>query len=252
MQQRVRKTTIGLTGVALASGLALAETPPATQLDVSAIDLSQFPTENVGTQPILVGLNNAADIPATLSTNYGFSEGITPQQGSFRLGVLMADLQVAANAADKARTLVAAEALLNGLNTLGASNALVSSVTQLLSALHNDVSLQAVSQLAAPMLMPHIRAFIKTDGVQNFYLMGEWTETLSLLVAGRGEDSDIPIPEAKQAQDFSQSLAEAEAVPQGIKDALTTLTQIGQSETLNARQVQNAKKALNTLKTLFG
>jgi hypothetical protein len=211
-----------------------------------------LPLLDAGTAPVLAELDNAEDLAGPDAPGYGFGADVTPEKGSFRLGALLADLQVAANAGDADRTQRAARALLDGLVALEASDALVASATQLVVALANGAPPAAAAQLARPLLEPHVRAFVSAEGNGLYYDLGDWSETLTLVLAARAPDATDPVGMAKLAGSFAAALAADQAVPPGLADALATLAEVGATEAPTGRQIAAAKRALEVVNQLLG
>lgn len=247
----IRRTTLPLSVALLLASTAWVQADPA-KIDISGVDLTKMPLLVSGTGPVLGTLKNADAISAAGAGGYAFSAGATPEAGSFRLGLLLADLQVAANAGDVKRTQAAADALLDTLVTLEASDALIASATQLAVALKQGVSTEAVARLARPLLEPSVRAFVTAQGKSQFFNLGDWSETLSLMLAARAPDSTDPVPFAKQATGYAADLAGDKAVSKGVLEALASLSEVGAATQPSARQIESAKQSLATLKSLLG
>ncbi len=246
-----RQLILTTTAAALLAGTTCVSAEP-EKIDLAAIGADKWPLVDAGTAPMLDGLRNADAIPAPASGGYGFSADVTPEKGSFRLGVLMADLQVAANAGDAERTVRAASALLDGLVALEASDALVTAATQLVIALNTGTSTDAVARLGRPLLEPHIRAFVNDEGSTDYYALGDWSETLLLMLSARNDDASEPVAFAKQAQRFAERIGGNAEMPQGVQDALSVLADLGATEQPSARQIERGKQAIATLNSVLG
>lgn len=230
----------------LASGALTA----APEVDLTGVDTSAWPLMEAGTAPVLAGLTHLPGRPEGRA--YGFDAGTTPGQAAFRLGALMANLQVAANAGEVQATTEAARALVEGLVSLEAPDALVTSATNLVVALSNGAGPDAVAALAAPLLGPQLQAFLGAGEGALHYSLGQWAETLRLVLAAPAAGQGQSLGLARLAGGFSARLEAAGEVAPGVAAALATLGQVAGEDAPGPRQLDEARRAVDTLIAVAG
>jgi hypothetical protein len=257
MKHPVKNLSLTAAAIALlTAGAVSGAEKQGSSIDPSTVDLSRAQLLGVGTDPSLamMGKRGGAYIAAAQDSSYGFASGISPERGSFRLGVLLADFQVAAQAGDKIRTIEAAKALSMGLAALDAPPALLQSAMNLTAALQRNVSLEAIAELARPLLLPHIKAFVQSEGQLTYLYLGEWTETVYLAAsvgAQEGSAAKVPVDLAGGAATFAKQLGKVEGTPPG---AVKALEEIGVAAVKDpgTREMQALQRATETLKGLMG
>ncbi|CAK0781086.1 exported hypothetical protein [Gammaproteobacteria bacterium] len=222
-----------------------------TGIDLSGIDFSKATVISVGTNGVLASLDNAGAVASgEKMKNYGFSAGVSHEKGSFRLGVLLADLQVAANGGNKERTLATAKTLLEGLVALEAPNALVTSVAQLFTAIQHGADPKAVAQLARPMIYPFVKEFIEKEGHLQSFFMGEWAETVYLAASvirdGKPGNMEIGLRGATFIRELQPG------TPTGVIDALKAVAEASKAEKPDARTADSVISAIEHLKDFLG
>lgn len=227
-----------------------------SSIDPKKVDLSTAKVIGVGVGSALpsLGATAASSLDPQKNFSYGFTTGTSKEKGSFQVGVLLADLQVAAQAGDRDRTKAACTALLQGLVSLEAPMPLIMSVTNLLSAIEGGVDIGAVAQLARPLLYAHVKAFIEEQGKLTYLFLGEWNETLYLAatVAAKGGKENVPMDLAVRASTFSTELKGDSGLPSGAVKALDDIAQLAKDKTVEPREASRMLKAAETLKMLFG
>ena len=96
----------------------------------------------------------AAQIKETSSTAYGFVTGISREKGSFKLGVLMTDIEATLRANEREKVSKAVRALTDGLSKLGAPLPLITSVVNMGAAINSGVDLEAIHKASLPVIRP--------------------------------------------------------------------------------------------------
>ena len=197
----------------------------------------------------------AAQIKDTSSTAYGFTTGISEEKGSFKLGVLMADLEVTARAGDREKVSKAVRALADGLSQLGAPIPLITSVINMGAAINSGVDLQAINRASIPVIRPFIEDFISKEGKMTYLRLGEWVESTKLAALageqGKMEMAAAFIKEVNLADYFMTELKD-KGLPQGVMDSLKTIAGFEKEKEIGPKEVGATLKAVNTIFEIMG
>ncbi len=197
----------------------------------------------------------AAQIKDTSSTAYGFTTGISEEKGSFKLGVLMADLEATIRANDREKVSKAVRALSDGLSQLGATLPLIISVTNLSAAINSGVDLQAVNRASLPLIRPFVEDFISKEGKMNYFRFGEWVEATRLATL-TGEQGKV-----KPAVDFIIGVNMADYfliefkdknLPKGVIDSLKGIAALEKAKEIGEKEVRATRKAIDTIFEIMG
>ncbi len=197
----------------------------------------------------------SAQIKDTSSTAYSFTTGISEEKGSFKLGVLMADIETTIRAGDKEKVSKAVRALTDGLAQLGAPLPLITSVINMGAAINSGVDLEAINKASIPIIRPFIEDFIRKEGKMTYLRLGEWVEA-TRLAALAGEQGNMEmaanfIKEVNLADYFLTELT-AKDLPKGVSDSLKTMAELGKSKEIGPNEVRTALKAVNTIFEVMG
>lgn len=197
----------------------------------------------------------AAQIKDTSSIAYGFTTGISEEKGSFKLGVLMADLEATIRAGDREKVSKAVRALSDGLAQLGAPLPLITSVINLGAAINSGVDLQAINRASIPVIRPFIEDFIKKEGKMAYLRLGEWVEATKLAALageqGKMEMAAAFIKEVNFADYFMTELKD-KGLPQGVIDSLKTIAGLEKEKEIGPKEVRATLKAVNTIFEIMG
>jgi len=243
--------------MALVIGSPSAQEKKLKAIDLTGVDLSKAEIIGLGIGSSLAALDKraGAQVAAPQGGAYGFQAGGSPEKGSFRLGLLLADFQAAAQAGNLVRAKETAAALLSGLTQLDAPEPLMQSASNLVSAVHRGVNLEAIAQLARPLLEPYIKAFVQDQGRLNYFYLGEWAETVRLAAAvgtTEGGTTPAPIGLIARAGLFSKEMAAVANIPPGVVRALDDMKQIAAAENIGPHELQKVLAASETLISLMG
>jgi hypothetical protein len=197
----------------------------------------------------------AAQIKDTSSTAYGFTTGISEEKGSFKLGVLMADLEATIRAGDREKGSKAMRALADGLSKLGASLPLITSVINMSAAISSGVDLEAINKASLPVIRPFIEDFISKEGKMTYLRLGEWVEA-TRIAALAGEQGNMEmaanfIKQVNIADYFLMELKE-KGLPQGVIDSLKTMAELGKNKEIGQKEVRTTLKAVSTIFEVMG
>lgn len=197
----------------------------------------------------------AAQIKDTSSTVYGFTTGISEEKGSFKLGVLMADLETTIRANDKEKVMKAVRALEDGLSRLGALLPLITSIINMSAAINSGVDLQAINKASLPVIRPFIEDFIHKEGKMAFFRLGEWVEATKIVVLA-GKQGNIKIAadflkEVNMADYFLTELKD-KGLPQGVVDSLKMIAGLEKEKETGQKELRLALKAVNTIVEVMG
>lgn len=197
----------------------------------------------------------AAQINDTSSTAYGFTTGISEEKGSFKLGILMADLETTIRAGDREKVSKAVRALANGLSKLGAPLPLITSVINMGAAINSGVDLQAINKASLPVIKPFIEDFIHKEGKMAFLRLGEWVEA-TRIAALAGEQGKMQaavnfITEVNMADYFLAEFKD-KGLPKGVIDSLKMIAELGKNKEIGQKEVRTTLKAVNTIFEIMG
>lgn len=251
--KRICMMTMGMALI----GTLLAEPQAEKQVLTQA---GEFSTLWLPSSSLMVGAvveaNGAARMAAQLpkeesATAYGFAAaGITKEQGSFCLGVLMTDLKVALQANDQVRTTAAIDALVTGLQQLKASEPLLRATLQLGAAHHAGMGTDALRRLGLPMIEPFIEAFVEQEGLVVHLRLGEWVESVRLALASADESkpaaATLLLTQMNPAAFFLSALQNA-GLPAGGKAALETLKALANEPKLSNAHITQARTAVEQI-----
>jgi hypothetical protein len=197
----------------------------------------------------------AAQIKDTSSTAYGFTTGISEEKGSFKLGILMADLEATIRANDREKVSKAMRALADGLSQLGAPIPLITSVINMGAAINSGVDLQAINRASIPVIRPFIEDFISKEGKMTYLRLGEWVEAMRLAALageqGKMEMAAAFIKEVNLADYFMTELKD-KGLPQGVMDSLKTIVGFEKEKEIGPKEVRATLKAVNTIFEIMG
>ncbi|MBT0895056.1 hypothetical protein KI811_14680 [Geobacter hydrogenophilus] len=188
----------------------------------------------------------AKGVKAASAKAYGFTTGVSEEKGSFKLGILLADLETTLLAGDKDKSLKAVDTLAEGLTALGAPTPLVISVVNIKAAITGGTDLKAVSAASMPVLRPFLDDFVKKEGKTAYQKLGEWTESTRLaLLASQQQKSNLAGNFLNGVNMASYFLEEMKGLnlPQGATDGLTSLAALEKTKITGA-EVKAALKAL--------
>lgn len=192
----------------------------------------------------------AAQVKDTSSTAYGFTTGISEEKGSFKLGILMADLEATIRGGDKDKVSKAVRALAEGLGQLGAPLPLITSVINMGVAVNSGVDLQAINRASIPVVKPFIEDFIQKEGKMAYLRLGEWVEA-TRLAASQG-NIEVAIDFVKGVNLADYFLTELKGLPQGVVDSLKEMAELGKKKDIAEKDVKTALKAVNTIFEIMG
>ena len=197
----------------------------------------------------------AAQIKDTSSVAYGFTTGISEEKGSFKLGVLMADLEATIRAGDTEKVSKAVRALTDGLSKLGAPLPLITSVINMSAAINSGVDLEAINKASLPVIRPFIEDFISKEGKMTYLRLGEWVEATRLAALageqGRMEMAANFIKEVNLADYFLAELKD-KGLPKGVMDSLKGIAELGKGKEIGEKEVRATLKAVNTIFEVMG
>lgn len=239
------------TGVASAAEVKVVKDMPFTPEDIASAKVI-----NTGIDDALdkLGTKAVAHVDLKPDATYGFSAGISKEKGSFRLGVLTADLQAALQAGNREVSQQASAALLYGLETLNAPAPLMNAVGNLSMILFGNIDMKATEKLISALLYPQLMAFVDTQGNTNHFYLGQLAETLNLSVAVKTADEKVDIATGliAMANSFTRSLTGKAELPAGVYKALGELADLAAKPSFGPRELLLIQSATMTLKSLLG
>lgn len=194
----------------------------------------------------------AANIKDTSSTAYGFTTGISEEKGSFKLGVLMADLEATVRAGDREMVSKAARAIAEGFGRLGAPLPLITAVINLGSAINSGVDLQAINKAGLPVIKPFIEDFIAKEGKMSYLRLGEWVESTRLAAAQGNMAVAVDFVKGVNFADYFLSELKDKGLPQGVTDSLKEMAELGKKQNLDEKDIKTVLKAVSTISEIMG
>ena len=197
----------------------------------------------------------AAQIKDTSSVAYGFTNGISEEKGSFKLGVLMADLETTIRANDREKVSKAVRALGDGLSQLGAPIPLITAVINMGAAINSGVDLQAINKASLPVIRPFIEDFISKEGKMTYFRFGEWVEATRLAaLAGEQGKMEMAAEFIKEVNLADYFLIEFKdkGLPKGVIDSLKGIAELGKAKEIGEKEVRATRKAVDTIVEIMG
>ena len=247
---------LALSSALTTSVVSAAEVKIAKDMPFAQEDIANAKVINTGIDYALnkLGSKAVAHVDLKQDATYGFSANISKEKGSFRLGVLTADLQAALQAGNREVSQQASAALLHGLETLNAPAPLVNAAGNLSVALLGNIDMKATEKLISALLYPQLMAFIEAQGNTNHFYLGQWAETLNLSVAVKTADekADVATGLIAMASSFTKSLTGKAELPAGVFNALGELSALAAKPSLGPRELLMIQSATATLKSLLG
>lgn len=197
----------------------------------------------------------AAQIKDTSSTAYGFTTGISKEKGSFKLGVLMSDLETTVRANDREKVSKAVRALGEGLSQLGAPLPLITAVINMGAAINAGVDLQAINKASIPVIRPFLEDFIQKEGKMAYLRFGEWVQATRLAaLAGEQGKMEVVVNFIKEVNMADYFLAELKdkSLPKGVIDSLKGISELGKVKEIGGKEVRSTRKAIDTIFEIMG
>jgi hypothetical protein len=197
----------------------------------------------------------AAQIKDTSSVAYGFTTGISEEKGSFKLGVLLADLEATVRAGDREKVSKAVRALSDGLAQLGAPLPLITAVINTGAAINSGVDLKAINRASIPVIRPFIEDFIQKEGKMTYLRLGEWVESTKLAaLAGEQGNMDAAAAFIKEINfaDYFMTELKDKGLPQGVIDSLKTIAGLEKEKEIGPKEVRATLRAVNTIFEIMG
>lgn len=195
----------------------------------------------------------AQGVKASTSKAYGFTTGVSEEKGSFKLGVLLADLEATLLAGDKDKSLKAIDALAQGLTVLGAPTPLTIASINVKAAIAGGADPKAVSAASMPVLRPFVDDFVKKEGKTPYLKLGEWVESTRLAVLASQQKKGTLASDFLNGMNMASYFLEefkGQNLPQGVTDALTSLAALEKAKITNA-EVKSALKALAAISEIL-
>ena len=192
----------------------------------------------------------AANVKDTSAKAYGFTTGISEEKGSFKMGVLMADLEATVRAGEREKVTKAVGALGEGLARLGAPLPLLTAVVNLGSAVHGGVDLSAVNRASLPIIKPIIEDFVAREGKMSYMRLGEWVESTRLALMAAETDKIEAAEQFLKGYNLAGYFVEEfkeKGVPKAVFSSLQELSAIGNVKEPGKKEVKSALKALDTI-----
>lgn len=251
MKKAIMAAAVALCLVAAGSAFAAGETKPA-QTDAVKIIMPS-------SRAMVTGLSKSVDpkelaslVKDTSTSSYGFTTGISKEKGSYKLGVLMADLEATIKAGDKEKVSKAVRSLTDGLSALGAPLPLEIAVINMGVAVNAGVDLQAIDKASIPVVKPFIEDFIKQEGEMAYLRLGEWVEA-TRLATSQG-NTEVAIEFLKDVNLADGFLAELQnkGLPHGVISSLNDLSEMGKKKDIGEKDVKAALKAVNNISEIMG
>lgn len=183
--------------------------------------------------------------------SYGFTTGVSKEKGSYRLGILLADLETSLLAGDKQVSLQSVDTLVQGLSVLGASRSLVIAGINIKATLAAGTDPKAVSAAAMPVIRPFIDEFVTKEGNVPYLKLGEWAEStrLAVLASGKVNLAAEYLNGMNMAAYFLDQLKDKN-LPKGVTDALNQLAALEKAKITGA-EIKTAIKALNIISEIL-
>ncbi len=235
----------GLTNNEIETGQTVVIFPSPAAMVKEAFDTFEFERENDTFDEFW--LQNEAD------TCYEFSTAISEEQGSFLIGALMADMQVALLSGKQLEAIKAVEALQTGLSSVGGGKGFLLSLSSLRQTItRQDIDLGMVRRDILPVLTPFINSLISEQGNQNYFQLGSWTESMILAFSAKNDHGKLQsyFNSFKLADYFLDNLPAS--VPPGAQKALKKLAELQSKNELTPRDLSDVSKILSQLKDLLG
>lgn len=186
---------------------------------------------------------------------YGFSTAVSEEQGSFKLGIVLADLKVYLQAGEREQVIKSLSTLAATMVELGAPVPMISSVVNLNSAVKEGTDLAAINQAGLAVLTPFIEAFVEKEGKTVFMRFGEWSETTRLAaVAGQEGKSQVIVAILQGINPAAYFLTELkdQGLPAGAAASLNILADLGTATELGKREIRKALKEINNVIQMMG
>ena len=249
-------STLILSGTLTIGIASAAEVKIAKDMPLSPEDIANAKVIDTGIGYALgkLGAKGVAQVNLKQDATYGFSASISKEKGSFRLGVLLADLQVALQAGNREVGQQASAALLQGLEALGAPAPLVDAAGNLSVALSGAVDAKTAEKLVRALLEPQLLAFVEAQGNANYYDLGQWVEAMYLSVAAKvaDEKADVATGLLAKANFFAKRFAGKTELPPGAHKALGELSELSAKPDLGQRELKLIESTTATLKNSLG
>lgn len=178
---------------------------------------------------------------------YGFTTGVAKDKGSFKLGVLLADLEVSLAGDDRQKAVAAATTLAEGLKSLGAPVSMIRSVGNLAIALQSGADLKATSKVSTQLLKPFIDEFVAKEGQTDYLRLGEWVESSRLILQASKGNTGVEFLNGENWAAYFTTTLKDKNLPQGAVDALKALAEMEK----NPATAKDVKAALSKLNSIY-
>lgn len=182
---------------------------------------------------------------------YGFTTGVAKDKGSFKLGVLLADLEVSLNGADRQKAVAAATTLAEGLKSLGAQASMIQSVGNLAIALSSGADMKTTSKVSIQLLKPFIDEFVAKEGQTDYLRLGEWVESSRLILQASKGNIGVEFLNGENWAAYFATALKDKNLPQGAVDALMALAEM-EKNPATAKDVKAALSKLNNIIEIMG
>jgi len=183
----------------------------------------------------------------TSSSAYGFTTGVSEEKGSFKLGVLMADLELAFKAGRKDLAQKAAEALVMGLGELGAPLPLMASAINLNTMISKGIALATIDKVAMPVFKPFIENFIQKEGKMAYLRLGEWVESIRLTYEHRDKKLASNLVKGGAMAEYFLNTLKGASLPQGVINSLKKLAELEKKKELTSKDCRLVYKSANQI-----
>lgn len=247
----VLSSALAIVGIASAAEVKIAKDMPLSPDDIASAKMI-----DTGIDYALgkLGAKGVAHVDLKQDAIYGFSANVSKEKGSFRLGVLAADLQVALQAGNREVGQQASAALLQGLEALSAPAPLVDAAGNLSVALSGTIDAKTAEKLIPALLEPQLQAFVEAQGNANLYYLGQWVEAMHLSVAAKVADEKVGAATGllAQATFFAKRFAGKTELPPGAHKALGELSELSTKPDLGQRELKLIESTTATLKNSLG
>ncbi|MBF0496954.1 MAG: hypothetical protein HQK58_10345 [Deltaproteobacteria bacterium] len=182
---------------------------------------------------------------------YGFSTGVSKEKGSFKLGVLLADVTITLKANDKEKSKAALKALIDGLGKLRAPAEMIESFSNLNGAMAQATDVKVLADAVVPIMRPFINKFVTEQGMLEYLTLGEHCEGIKL-VASRADANNIKelqaaLVQPEAAQNFVDMLSKKPGTPEGVTKALNELAALKAAEVTDLRSVAKIKGCVDNI-----
>lgn len=198
----------------------------------------------------------AAGITASApDSTYGFSTAVSEEQGSFKLGIVLADLKIFLRAGDREKVISTFSTLAATMVELGAPVSMITAVVNLNSSVKQGLDLTAVQTAGLAVLEPFVDAFVEQEGKIVYMRFGEWAESTRLAaVAGQdgNEQAIVDILQGINPASFFLSELKDKGLPAGVATSLTTLSEMGNAPQLDKREIARALKEITSVIQMMG